>query len=136
MKDVGNENIMASEDHQGRPPVNRLGFHEIIPGLGSEHAAGEQSPPIDIPEFNLDHQMMAGHRKATAQRRVGSGQKTADTGELNTPLGDSVPVVHPESPVVVLATFMSHDVNAVVADMVRRDIDRLCQAWAGIGVQD
>ncbi len=134
MKDMGNEHVMASDGNPESPPVNRLGFHEIVPGLGTGDTGEQPSHPIEIPEFNLNHQMMARHRKATATRRVGPKQKTPDEGQ-KTPVADATSPVQME-PVrsdLIWANTPFPDVNVLVADMVRSDIDRLCRAWAGLG---
>jgi hypothetical protein len=135
MKDVGNEHTMASEENQIQPPVNRLGFHEIVPGLGAEHSPEQASGPIEIPEFNLDNQMMALHRKTTAKRRVGPKQKPTDKGEQGPQSADTAKSSLPKPPNVIWAGSLSPDINTLVSEMVRSDIDRLCQAWAGRPVQ-
>lgn len=45
----------------------RLGFHEIVPGHRPDNT--ETKGADWVPEFDLGRQMMARHRRATAQRR-------------------------------------------------------------------
>ena len=105
----------------------RLGFNEIVPGFGPSQ--GPESPqnagPI-IPEFNLDQQMMAQHRRSTAARRKGPGQAKATESEPK-------PAVEPETQVrrsnpgrSVWSTVMVPQHNDIIADIVARDLARLC----------
>jgi hypothetical protein len=73
-----------------------------------------------IPKFDLADELMAGHRKVTARRRKAPGKKNQVTDEqlnaesLTYAIGHQMPV--------------SSEGEQVIAEVVARDIKRLCKA--------
>ena len=119
--------------NQETPSSPRLGFREIVPG----HDGGmpqEQDPEISIPEFDVSRQLMVDERRESASRRQGPGQKRDAASEaepiecLEPVPDDEVPDVV-SSPASVRISAYRHPViqrHAIVEDIVRRDIQRLC----------
>jgi hypothetical protein len=118
----------AYEKDNDLPNSARLGFNEIIPGLSSapeEHSVQpDQDIGIHIPEFDLGQHMMARHRRAaTAMRRGPGQQKQADVEpEAN------VQAARPKQAQAAWSTVTVPQHNAIIADIVARDLARLCGA--------
>jgi len=101
----------------------RLGFNEIVPGLSATpkaHCAQpDQDSGVHIPEFDLGQQMMARHRRAATAKRRGPGQqKQADVAPA-----PHVPAARTQS---AWSTVTVPQHNAIIADIVARDLARLC----------
>jgi len=101
----------------------------MIPGLSSiqgEDPGGQDTGPL-VPEFNLERQMMALHRRATAAKRRGPGQhKQAEVKPAPV-----VQVARPEQTHTAWPTFSVPRYNAVIADIVAKDLARLCSGNGG-----
>ena len=124
---------------QGRNDVLR--GSDIIPGASSgsggtnqvsaDSAKAEKSGSGDavkseIPQFDLANDIMAEQRKITAVRRKGPG-KTAATAKEKEPAteeaaGDAKPVQRAQR---------GAGADKIIADIVRRDIERLCRGLDG-----
>jgi len=113
-------------------PVTRLGFHEIVPGSDGDNPQ-EMGQNTHVPEFNLRHQLLADERRETSSRRQGPGQKKEPTHEQ--PSVESFEP-SPQERVHVDSGAREDRVSAfrhpliqwhaIVEDIVRRDIQRLC----------
>jgi len=82
-------------------------------------ASAARSNASDIPQLDLDRQILAKQRKVTSVRRKGPGAKSkasAETGEIASPGRRAIRVV-PELP----------EQDRIIAEIVARDIERLCR---------
>lgn len=114
----GNEMKVATNDLQS---PQRLGFHEIVPG----HQTGntEEQGADGVPEFDLDHQMMARHRRETAQRRRGPGQRVTQEPQ---PIHQSTePMTEKQASHWWLN--IKQTSSRVIGDIVAQDIASLCR---------
>lgn len=109
----------------------RLGFREMVPSCDAQSPAQEQPDrAVSIPEFDLGRQMMARHRQDTALRRKSPKQQAK---ARIPPLDRVEPEPPPESaqieahPGFVWTTYASPTENALIAEIVSRDIQRLCR---------
>lgn len=109
----------------------RLGFREMVPAGEAQTPAQEQPDRVvSIPEFDLGRQMMARHRQHTARRRKSPKQQAE---ERIPPLDRVEREPSPESaqieahPGFVWTTYASRAENALIAEIVSRDIQRLCR---------
>ena len=125
-------NLQPQNEH--RPESPRLGFHEIVPG--SDHDASQsQDPEINIPEFDLSRQLMVEERRESAARRQGPGQRreTEPSPDPVTPEAHrrEEPAEVAPGPAQARVSAYRHPViqrHAIVEEIVRRDIQRLCMA--------
>lgn len=125
------ENLQPQNERKAESP--RLGFHEIVPGYdGSE--TQDQNPEISIPEFDVSRQLLVDERRESAARRQGPARKRESAPEA-APMEFVEPVPTDEAPAVVFSgasvqvSAYRHPViqrHAIVEDIVRRDIQRLC----------
>ncbi len=102
----------------------RLGFNEIIPGsssVGEEHSAQQKTGPL-IPEFDLEQHTMAQQRRSTAAKRRGPGQQRQSEAEPEFDLE----LARPEQTPVAWPSISVPRYNAIIADIVARDLARLC----------
>lgn len=109
----------------------RLGFREMVPAGDKQTPAQEQpGRAVNIPEFDLGRQMMARHRQRTASRRKSPKQQAEATvlppGRVEpVPASESAPIeAHPG---FVWTTYASRAENTLIAEIVSRDIQRLCR---------
>jgi hypothetical protein len=113
----------------------RLGFHEIVPGFDGG-TPPDQDQEIQIPEFDLSRHLMVDERRESAARRQGPGKKqeSAQVGEPIEPaehFPDEVSEAVPARAAEMQVSAYRHPViqrHAIVEDIVRRDIQRLCMA--------
>ena len=110
----------------------RLGFREIVPGAGDDTATDHCVSQIEIPEFDLNKQMMAGHRRLTSKRRMGPKKQHAE--QISNPEQDKTVMMLAESVKSdnyrsIIPDYTSKEENSIIADIVRRDIEHLCQNW-------
>jgi hypothetical protein len=107
-----------------RPDVLRA--KDIIPGTAPT-GDGQGVNNTDIPRFNLADDIMAEHRRLTAGRRKGPGSASPT---------EPPPVASPSAPIPDRKPFLSRygfsngfntAADPVIADIVARDIDRLCR---------
>jgi len=109
---------------------------DIIPGRGP--AKEGEGAGADIPQFNLADDIMAEQRRQTASRRKGPasedrGQKTDDRrpsaaeSQLGQRTEANQSVLRPQSSVLRSASYTS-SWDPIIADIVARDIERLCEA--------
>ena len=119
-------------------PSSRIGFREFVPGAEyqSDHS-DKESEPIVIPDFDLNQQMMASQRKQAATKRHGPG-KQIDKTETQT---NDDQWVEPGRQKVVPDDHSGNKTerdhvrgmgtipkrNPLIAEIVRRDIERLCK---------
>ena len=125
------QDMDASQGTEDNSSRERLGFREMVPACDAPTSA--QEPPdheVNIPEFDLGRQMMARHRQRTASRRKSPKQQAKASVS---PLGGIEPVPAPESaqleahPGFVWTTYASRAENTLIAEIVSRDIQRLCR---------
>jgi hypothetical protein len=123
---------LSPQDEQNAAP--RLGFHEIVPGYDSSQPQ-TPDPEINIPEFDLSQRLMVNERRESAARRQGPGKKETPVPEAASAPSEA-PSAH-EAPAAVSRPAQTqvsayrHPViqrHAIVEDIVRRDIERLCVA--------
>jgi len=82
-------------------------------------AAGAGRKTSDIPQLDLDKQILAKQRKVTSVRRKGPGAKSkapAKIAEIASPVRRAIRAV-PELP----------EQDRIIAEIVARDIERLCR---------
>ena len=125
-----------AEITQGRKDVLR--GSDIIPGDSSARGTNQTSSDpakapkeeskngseSKIPQFDLANDIMAEQRKITAVRRKGPGKKTTPTKELATN-----EVAPPDRP--IRQQDSGTETDNLIADIVRRDIERLCKGLDG-----
>ena len=124
---------------QGKDNVLRGG--DIIPGVSSDSGEINQTsldsanaPKVepkngaksDIPQFDLANDIMAEQRKITAVRRKGPGSKPPAAKEKE----PATEKVAPNTKPVQVPAPMAH-ADKIIADIVRRDIERLCKGLDG-----
>lgn len=114
----------------------RLGFHEIVPGYDGEMPL-DHNAESSIPKFDLSRQLLVDERRESAARRQGPGQKRESVQVNSAPIG-SAELSPEEGPALVSSPRAESRVSAyrhpviqryaIVEDIVRRDIERLCMA--------
>ncbi len=118
----------GTEDNSTR---ERLGFREMVPAGDAQTLAQEQPDrAVNIPEFDLGHQMMARHRQRTAGRRKSPKQQAEARHSVPAPVepGRSPASVQIEAhPGFIWSTYASRAENALIAEIVSRDIQHLCR---------
>ena len=125
------ENLQPQKK-QDEKPVTRLGFYEIVPGSDHDESL-DTDQNSHIPEFNLRHQLLADQRRETSARRQGPGARKGPTHEeaqVESFEPSPQEAVHVESkPREDRVSAYQHPLiqwHAIVEDIVRRDIRRLC----------
>jgi hypothetical protein len=121
-KAENNEQIDA-DIQQAKKDVLRA--RDIIPGAAKHDKP--DSPPlpaaeqkqIEVPRFDLAEEIMAEQRKITAVKRQGPGKKT--TVEKVRPQAERLGLTI-EPPMLA-----SPEEDRIIAEIVARDIDRLCR---------
>ncbi len=121
-----------SKPDSGRP-VRRLGFLEIVPGRDGGAPQGEAAQ-AQVPHFDLDSQIMANDRKLVAATRRGPGRARRTTPDVQGRRdGEASPSprepVQPPPPASarVWRPAMPDPQRQVIAQIVARDIERLCR---------
>ena len=116
----------GTEDNSTR---ERLGFREMVPAGDAQTLAEEQPDrAVNIPEFDLGHQMMARHRQHTAGRRKSPKQQAKERIPAPArvePEPSPAPAQVEAHPGFVWTTYASRAENALIAEIVSRDIQRL-----------
>jgi hypothetical protein len=93
-----------------------LRARDIIPSRPNAPAIGEDESISDIPQFNLADDIMAWQRRLIAIRRKGPGVNASEN------------VVAVESSVgVIESSSYASQWDPIIADIVARDIERLCK---------
>jgi hypothetical protein len=100
---------------------------DVIPGASKsnsqitaqEHKKTEQAP--DIPKFDLADEIMAKHREITAIKRKAPGKKIEAHGRRCEV--DSIGYV------AELSKSALYEQEQIIADIVARDIEKLCNAY-------
>lgn len=104
-------------------PRPRLGFREIVPG--QDHGTADaQTGGSEIPQFDLGREIMANHRRGVGATRKGPGQTHGPSP------GPAVPEPVHEGPAAsgsIWCPAMSEAERQVIAQIVARDIERLCR---------
>lgn len=131
-------NLHPQNEHDASAP--RLGFHEIVPGFDGG-LPEDHDPEICIPEFDLSQKLMVNERRESATRRQGPGKKQDPVPEAEAesihpeaspshevPVAVAAAVSHPAKPQVSAYRHPVIQRHAIVEDIVRRDIERLCVA--------
>ena len=125
-------NLHPQNEHDASAP--RLGFHEIVPGYDGG-VPQDHDPEICIPEFDLSQKLMVNERRESAARRQGPGKKEDPVPEAEaiqpaaSPSHEvAVAVPRPAKPQVSAYRHPVIQRHAIVEDIVRRDIERLCVA--------
>jgi hypothetical protein len=117
---MAEKEIQADEYKTPRRPVLRA--KDIIPGSASPAGKGEGVSNTDIPRFDLAEDIMAEQRRLTAVRRKGpSGPEPANF--LNQP---AVVVVRQSQSIRSFSEGFNYISDPIIADIVTRDIERLC----------
>ena len=132
---------MVMENLDSSHPVRRLGFKEIVPGV----ADSEPTPESDVPKYDLGQRIMANQRRVVAATRKRPGQQkeaspvspveslretaieetASDTDALQR---SALPAMH--RPMVsgrIWHPVMTEAQRRVIAQIVARDIERLCR---------
>ncbi len=117
----------------------RLGFHEIVPGNDKGQMQGDAGE-INIPEFDLSQHLLADQRRASSSRRQGPAAKSdivlenpiADPG-AQAPVKPDITVPVATTPTVSAYRHPVIQRHAIVADIVQRDIQRLCMGQETAG---
>jgi len=114
----------------------RLGFHEIVPGYDGGMPLDDHAES-SIPKFDLSRHLMVNERRESATRRQGPGQKR-DPAQVNSEPLKPAELSPDEGPDLVSSRTAEPRVSAyrhpviqryaIVEDIVRRDIERLCMA--------
>jgi hypothetical protein len=98
-------------------PIPIVAIPAPLPGPKKEAETSEETP--EIPSFDLAEDIMAEQRKITAIRRKAPGQKTeAQRLKPETPIVDHII----EQPKPLLS-----EQEKIIAEIVARDIERLCR---------
>ncbi len=103
----------AKQERQGRR-LQKAGAN-----AGAASPVMSPAAAVEIPTFDLADNMLAEHRQLAARRRKAPGQMQAE------------PEIQPERPIVMTHVVEPpsqdlRDVQRVVAEIVARDIQRLC----------
>ncbi len=122
---------LSPQDAQ-KAEATRLGFHEIVPGYDGG-VSQDHDPEITIPEFDVSKKLMVDERRESAARRQGPGKKqdpvlepgpTQSEASLSNEAAASVSrLARPQVSAYRHPVIQRH---AIVEDIVRRDIERLC----------
>ena len=116
------ENERQTDEYKTPRRSDILRAKDIIPGAAGPAGKGDGVSNTDIPRFDLAEDIMAEHRRLTAGRRKGPG--------------GPVPVDLTPAQKPFLSRYgFSGGFNAagdpVIADIVAKDIERLCRGlWA------
>ncbi|MGD1042988.1 MAG: hypothetical protein ABR913_07975 [Sedimentisphaerales bacterium] len=123
---MAEKEIQADEYKTPRRPVLRA--KDIIPGVASPVGKGEGVSNIDIPRFDLAEDIMAEQRRLTVVRRKGP----ADPEPVNLTPSPGLPVaVRPSQSSHSFSGAFNDISDPIIADIVTRDIERLCSGfWA------
>jgi hypothetical protein len=135
------ENLQP-QNERDKAAAPRLGFHEIVPGYDNGQSPGDPGE-INIPEFDLSQHLLVDERRASSSRRQGPAPKSNAVVESPSvePVVDQTPVkLKPDTKVprdnTPRISAYRHPViqsHAIVADIVRRDIQRLCMGQETAG---
>ena len=99
-----------------RPDILRA--KDIIPGAAGPAGKGDGVSNTDIPRFDLAEDIMSEHRRLTAGRRKGPGGSVP---------ADLTPVKKPFLSRYGFSEGFNAAGDPVIADIVARDIERLCR---------
>ena len=124
-------NLQPQNEQEAASP--RLGFHEIVPGYDGG-VPQDQHPEISIPEFDVSRQLLVDERRESAARRQGPGQKRESTPEARPnefappTFDDEIPQAASNRANAQVSAYRNPVIqrHAIVEDIVRRDIQRLC----------
>jgi hypothetical protein len=114
-------NVRKESDTETAATPPRLGFQEIVPGAPDADLCPEHQ--VDIPQFDLNQHSMTELRKQVAARRRGPGRKSIPADQPETPT-DGIPL--PDR-AFGLAPLLAIEPHPVIAQLVQRDIRKLCQ---------
>jgi len=140
---------LVMEKQDSTRPKRRLGFKEIVPGRDND-ASDEKTTGPGVPQFDLDRQVMAKPRKVVGATRkrpqqpkgeasprpsdgLPSGGRRRETGIDKDGVSQRRPTDALQGPVNgsqvsgrVWCPAMTEAQRRVIAQIVARDIDRLC----------
>lgn len=110
------------EPSQSQPPEReRPGrrVREAAAGAGDTSVMAWSPTDVEIPTFDLADDMLAEHRQMASRRRRAPGQMQAEPGTQPVPAAVMTRVIEPPSQDL-------REVHRAVAEIVARDIQRLC----------
>ena len=124
---------MAEKDRQTddlktprRPDILRA--KDIIPGTDGPAGKGDGVSNTDIPRFDLAEDIMAEHRRLTTGRRKGpAGPVPVDITPVPRQSAPLPAVKKPSRSRYGFSEGFNAASDPVIADIVARDIDRLCR---------
>jgi len=125
MSKVDNDEQIDADILQCKADILRA--RDIIPG-SEKPAKKEKTEESEIPRFDLAEDIMAEHRKVTSGKRKAPLKKTEVTDEMNMQ-------VKPQdrtnkNNISREAMQLASEMEQIVAEIVARDIERLCRGEA------
>lgn len=126
--DDGAEELTLAQAREQQPKRQRKASRPPERGTdgGSTHPA--EQPPADsvVPTFDLAEHILAEHRRTASRRRKAPGQGRVEPEPTPEPAVVAKTCVAELSPPPSLSPD-ARDLHQVVADIVARDIERLCR---------
>jgi len=113
----------APGETEGRPPQDeaRVGGALETTSAGSDESQTEQPAAVpEIPMYDLGENILAEHRQAASRRRKAPGQVETETPTRFEHATVTAHVVEPPSQDLA-------ELQLIVAEIVARDIERLCR---------
>ena len=115
------EGRVQNSGQQHRPDVLRA--KDIIPGALRSEIANEGGS--DIPQFDLAQDIMAEHRRLTASHRKNPSSTTERVSRIENQESN----IEHRTPSIEFTSHAQHPLwewDPIIADIVTRDIERLC----------
>ncbi len=121
------DNERQTDDRKPSRKPDILRARDIIPGSDNPAPKAEGVSNTDIPRFDLAEDIMAEFRKQAAGRRKRPGTlQPADISPIPRPAPDLKTVGHPQSKYGFSNGFSTAS-DPIIANIVARDIERLCR---------
>jgi len=111
------------------PSASSAGKTNQTPADSAKAEKSESGDAVksDIPQFDLANDIMAEQRKITAVRRKGPGSNKAAAAKEKKPV--TIEAAPPAKP--AKRPERGTETDKIIADIVRRDIERLCKGFDG-----
>jgi cell pole-organizing protein PopZ len=114
--------VAELNDNKKSKPAKVLRATDVIPPFDNETSQQPPAPP-EIPTFDLAEHILAEHRRTASRHRKAPGQAQAQPEARQEPVAVKTHVIEPPSePSQDLP-----ELHRVVAEIVARDIERLCK---------